>query len=114
VSQIHPLEFFNRLRWLDGRTLLDTIEDYRRQTFERLLYTFDTDGRPRYNQALIGRAKKNNKTLDLVLSALYRFLIWETATGNSDCFVIANDEDQAGDDLDLTKKIDCGQPHPGP
>jgi hypothetical protein len=52
----HPLDFFGRLNWLDGRPLMSTIEDYRRETFAQVLYTFDPDGRPRYNRALIGRA----------------------------------------------------------
>jgi hypothetical protein len=104
VSQLAPLEFFASLNWLDGRPLLDTIEPYRRRMFTEALYSFDPDGRPRYDRALIGRAKKNNKTTDLVLAALYRFLAWETSAGN-DCLIVASDEDQAGDDLSLVKKL---------
>lgn len=99
-----PLEFFGHLRWIDGRPLLDTIEPYRRDLFMRVLYEFRDDGSPRYNMALVGRAKKNNKTSDLVLAALYRLVVWESAQGN-DGFILANDEGQAGDDLSLAKKI---------
>lgn len=100
----HPLEFFGHLRWLDGRPLLQTIEPYRRKVFSDVLYTFDSDGRPTYSLALCGRAKKNWKTSDLILAALYRLLAWKSPQGN-DCFVLANDEEQAGDDLDLAKKL---------
>jgi phage terminase large subunit-like protein len=98
-----PLEFFGYLDWLDGRPLLETIEPYRRQTFMEALYTFE-GGRPRYNLVLTGRAKKNWKTCDLILAALYRLLVWLSAFGN-DCFLLANDEGQAADDLELAKKL---------
>lgn len=100
----HPLDFFSHLVWLDERPLLDTIEEYRRRIFTDVLYTFDDDGRPTLNMALCGRGKKNFKTADLTLAALYRFLAWPSAQGN-DAFLIANDEGQAADDLSLVKKI---------
>lgn len=103
-KQISPLEFFSHLVWLDGRPLLDTIEPYRQRKFIDVLHTFDDDGRPKYNRSVDGRGKKNNKTTDLILAGLYRFLAWESAKGN-DCAIIANDEGQAADDLDLLKKI---------
>jgi hypothetical protein len=104
VAQLAPLDFFSNLFWLDGRPLLDTIEPYRRLAFKGALHTFDNDGRPTYDRALIGRAKKNNKTTDLALAALYRFLAWHCPAGN-DCLIVANDEDQAADDLSLIKKL---------
>jgi hypothetical protein len=103
IDAPHPLDFFGKLRWLDGRPLLDTIEPYRRTIFKTVLYTFD-DNQPRYNLAVCGRAKKNWKTTDLILAALYRLLVWPSPQGN-DCFVLANDEGQAADDLDLAKKL---------
>src|SRR5712671_1183682 len=103
IDAPHPLEFFAKLRWLDGRPLLDAIEPYRRAIFETVLYTFDGD-RPQYNLAVCGRAQKNWKTSDLILAALYRLLVWPSPQGN-DCFVLANDEGQAADDLDLAKKL---------
>lgn len=99
-----PLDFFRHLVWLDRRPLLDTIEPYRKRIFADTLWTFDQDGRPRYNMVLAGRAKKNWKTSDLLLAALYRFMAWPSPKGN-DCFILANDEGQAADDLDLAKKI---------
>ena len=71
----HPLDFFALLKWIDGRPLLDTIEDYRRDILTDTLYSFDGD-RPRYNLVLNGRGKKNWKTSDLILAVLYRFLAW--------------------------------------
>jgi hypothetical protein len=53
---------------------------------------------------LIGRAKKNNKTSDLVFAALYKFLACDSPLGN-DGYIVANDEEQAGDDLALVKKL---------
>lgn len=103
-----PLAFFGQLVWLDGRPLLDTIEPYRRKIFTDVLATMD-GVRPQYNLALCGRAKKNWKTSDLILAALYRFLVWESPAGN-DAFVLANDEGQASDDLDLAKKLITANP----
>jgi hypothetical protein len=103
-SAPHPFEFFDRLQWLDGKPLMQTIEPYRREIFAEALYSFDRDGWPRYSLALCSRAKKNFKTADLVLAALYRFLAWPSAHGN-DAYLLANDEGQAGDDLSLVKKL---------
>jgi len=99
-----PLDFFGRLNWISGKPLLDTIEDYRREFLTQALYTFRDDGTPLYNMVLAGRAKKNNKTTDLVLAAFYRLLAWESPQG-TDGYIVANDEDQAGDDLELAKKL---------
>jgi hypothetical protein len=100
----NPLSFFRRLKWLDGRPLLQTIEPYRRGIFMSVLWTFDAVGNPQINLALCGRAKKNWKTTDLVLAALYRLLAWPSDKGN-DAFILANDEGQANDDLTLAKKL---------
>lgn len=105
----HPLDFFDRLNWLDGRPLMKTIEPYRRELFTQALFTFDADGRPTYNQVLSGRGKKNWKTSDLSLAALYRFLAWPSSQGN-DAFILANDEGQAADDLSLVKKLFVANP----
>jgi hypothetical protein len=84
----HPFDFFDLLQWLDGRPLMDTIEPYRRRIFEDALYSFGADGFPRYNRVLCGRAKKNWKSADLILAALYRLLVWPSGAGN-DCFCLA-------------------------
>ena len=104
VRQVSPLDFLNALKWIDGNDLLSVIEPYRRSIFNSALYSFREDGTPQYSMALCGRGKKNFKSCDLVLAALYRFLVWESPQGN-DSFILANDQDQAGDDLSLAKKL---------
>src|SRR2546422_159565 len=103
MRQPHPFQFFGKLRWLDGRPLTDVIEPYRRRVFEQTLFTLD-DGRPRYNLALTGRAKKNWKSADLVLAAFFA-LVANDSPGGNQCYLLANDEGQAGDDLELAKKL---------
>ncbi len=109
AGAINPLVFFSKLKWLDGRPLLETIEPYRRAIFDSVLWTFDDDGVPVINFALVGRAKKNWKTADLILAALYRHLVWPSSAGN-DGFILANDLQQAGDDLSLAKKLIAANP----
>jgi phage terminase large subunit-like protein len=99
-----PLDFFSKLRWIDGRPLMDTIEPYRREVFLKALYSFEPNGRPLYNMVLYGTGKKNNKSTNLILAALFKLLIPETVQGN-DGFILANDQDQAADDLSLAKKL---------
>jgi len=103
-QQISPVQFFSALKWIDKRPLLDVIEGYRRRIFTEALYKFDGDGRPKHNLVLTGRAKKNWKSADLILAGLYRLMAWRTHGGNT-CLVVATDEGQAADDLDLAKKL---------
>jgi hypothetical protein len=103
MKQADPLKFFSKLRWIDGRPLMQVIEPYRQKIFAEALYAFDGE-RPRYNLVLTGRAKKNWKSADLILAALYRLLAWRSPGGNQ-CYALANDLDQANDDLELAKKI---------
>jgi phage terminase large subunit-like protein len=104
AQQINPLKFFSRLKWIDESPLMDVIEPYRQKIFTEELYTFDPNGRPRFNLALIGRAKKCWKSADLMLADLYRLLAWKSAGGNQ-CYNFANDLDQANDNLELAKKL---------
>jgi hypothetical protein len=99
-----PLAFFARLKWIDGRPLMDTIEPYRRDIFLKAHYTFEPSGRPKHNLVLLGTGKKNNKSTNLVLSGLFKLLIPESIQGN-DGFILGNDQDQAADDLSLAKKL---------
>jgi hypothetical protein len=99
-----PAQFFARLRWIDGRPLLTTLEPYRLAIFDRVFVETRPDGSPRYNQALAGRAKKNWKSADLDLAAIYVVTCRPSPQG-SDVLIVANDEDQAANDLDLAKKI---------
>src|SRR6266542_4555366 len=108
MKQIDPLKFFSKLKWIDGRPLLETIEPYRRRDFSNALYTFDANGRPRFNLGLIGRAKKNWKTGDLIFAALYRLLAWKSPGGNQ-CYILANDLDQSNDGLGAGKEDSRGE-----
>lgn len=101
---VAPLDFFAKLRWLDGKPLLDHMEPYRREFMTKALYSFRPDDTPLYNLVLSGRGKKNWKSCDLVLAGFYRLLLWESIQGN-DVLIAANDEGQAGDDLSLAKKL---------
>src|SRR5262245_30049346 len=82
MKQASPLQFFKPLKWLDGQPLLNVIEPYRQKTFMDALYSFDAIGRLVYNLVLCSRAKKNWKTADLVLAAIYKLLCWESTGGN--------------------------------
>lgn len=103
-KQISPMQFFAALKWIDRRPLLAVIEPYRQRIFTEALFTFEADGRPTHNLVLTGRAKKNWKSADLILAGLYRLMAWRTHGGNT-CLVVATDEGQAADDLDLAKKL---------
>jgi hypothetical protein len=98
------LQFFSKLRWLDGRNLLDTIEPYRRRLFTSVLDSYRDDGVPRFSFCLIGRGKKNYKSTDLILIGLYKLLVGSDWWDN-DVLLLANDEQQALDDLSLLKKL---------
>ena len=101
---VTSLEFFGLLLWIDGRPLLDVIEPYRARHFAQALDTRDERGALRYNLILGGRAKKNWKSADLIFAALFA-LVANDSPGGNQCYLFANDEDQAGDDLALAKKL---------
>jgi phage terminase large subunit-like protein len=108
MTQLNALDFLDRLRWIDRSPLSQHIEPYRRAIFTAVLDTFDADGRPRYNLALTGRAKKNWKSADLIFAGLVKLL--RPSPGGNQCYLLANDEGQAGDDLSLAKKIIAANP----
>lgn len=103
---VDPFTFFSLLRWLDGRPLLDVMEPYRQTLLREALFTFRSDGSPQFRRVLTGRGKKNSKTTDAVLSALYKCIAWKAAgqRGNQVYFV-ASDMGQANDDLELCKTL---------
>jgi hypothetical protein len=106
-------QFAGLLNWIDGTPLLPLIEPYRLRLFEDALDTFDTNGRPKYNLVVSGRAKKNWKTADLCLAALFALVNDSPAGHDSECYLLANDGDQARDDLSLAKKIIKANPDLG-
>lgn len=96
-------QFFTPLRWIDGTPLLEHIEPYRLRIFAQAFNEIDDDRRPRYDLILSGRAKKNWKSADLALACFYAVLV--DSPGGNEVYIIANDEDQAGDDLSLCKAL---------
>ncbi len=106
MSQIDPMEFFGLLKWIDGRPLLDVMEPYRQKILSEALYTFRPDESPLFRRILTGRAKKNFKTCDAVLAALYKCLVWKPAGSKlNEVYFVASDLGQANDDLQLCKLL---------
>lgn len=102
--QTDPFALFDRLAWIDGRPLKAVMESYRRKILSEALFTFRPDGSPQYRRVLTGRGKKNSKTTDAVLAALYKCLVWRSAGGRENqCYFVASDLAQANDDLELAK-----------
>ncbi len=102
--RLTALEFYASLNWIDGRPLLDVIEPYRQRLMTAFLDTVDADGRLHYNLGLAGRSKKNWKSADLVLIGFDALLANDSPGGNQ-VYLLANDEEQAGEDLGLAKKL---------
>ena len=101
---ITSLQFFSKLVWLDGTPLMSTIEPYRRRLFTSALDTVGADGWPVFNVVLAGRGKKNWKSADLELAGLYCTVVRRSVQGGNS-LILASDEGQAADDLDLLKKL---------
>ena len=77
--QIPPVKFFGVLKWLDGRPLLSSDVPFWQQIVTDAFYTFRPDGRPQFDRTLWGMAKKNMKTLILILTGLYKCNVWVAA-----------------------------------
>ena len=65
---------------------------------------FGPDDWPVFNLILAGRGKKNWKSQDMVDAAFYCTLIRRSVQGSSS-LLLASDEGQAADDLDLAKQL---------
>jgi hypothetical protein len=97
-------DFVQPLQWLDGRPLASVIEPYRWRIFDQaFLRRVDLVTAFVYTLILTGRAKKNWKTADLILAALFALMV--DSPGGNQCYIAANDEGQAADDLTLAKKL---------
>jgi phage terminase large subunit-like protein len=95
--------FVALLVWLDLRPLPLVIEPYRLHIFDAAFERADDGQSFRYNLVLAGRGKKNAKTLDLVLACIFSLLV--DSPGGNQVYLVANDEGQAHDDLELAKKL---------
>jgi hypothetical protein len=107
-ERVGILDFLGLVHWIDGTPMLDHVEPYR----VRILESFDAvdaSGRAVYDLGLVGRAKKNFKSCDLVLMGLAALLANDAPHGNV-VYLLANDEGQADDDLALAKKIVAASP----
>jgi hypothetical protein len=104
--------FVGMLRWIDGSPFAAHIEPYRARLFEDAFSRDDT-GRFRYSLILSGRSKKNWKTVDLCLAAMFALISDAMPGYDSECYLLANDKDQIGDDLALVKKIIKANPELG-
>jgi hypothetical protein len=100
MGAVTPDVFLRSMRWIDGTPLV--LEPYRQRLFEQF-HARDGYGRVQYSLGLDGRAKKNHKTTDLDLHALYA--LFDDSPHGSQVYIVANDEGQAADDLDLLKKL---------
>ena len=98
--------FLGLMCWLDGRTMLDVLMPFQLGILNELLATIRPDGAPLYKRGLIHVAKKNAKTLLLILAAMFT-LHTDEPMGRKGCQIIyvANDEGQADENLDFTKKL---------
>ena len=109
TPRVGSLEFYALLNWIDDQPLLDRMEAYRRRLHSKVLDTLEPDGRPRYNLLVDGRAKKNFKTSDEILAALFRLAANDFPKGNQ-CYLFAADEGQAADGLTLAKLLVAANP----
>lgn len=97
------IRFLDGLQWLNGQRLRQVLEPYRRDLFLRFFGEVDSYGHPRYNLGLFGRAKKNWKSADAVIAGCYA--LTSDSPSGTQVLMVANDEGQAQDDLDLAKKL---------
>jgi hypothetical protein len=95
------------MRWLDGRPMADVLMPFQKDILKTFLATVRRDDEvPWYRRGLIHIAKKNAKTLLLILSSMI-LLHTDKPLGRKGCQIIyvANDESQADENLDFTKKL---------
>ena len=107
-------QMLNIMLWLDGRTMADVLMDFQVNILKTFLATIRADtGAVHYKRGLMHVGKKNGKTLLLILASMI-VLHTDTPMGRKGCQIIyvANDEDQADENLDFTKKTVSGEPDP--
>jgi hypothetical protein len=105
--KVTGLDIISQLRWIDGRPFRPMIEPYRWRIYQAA-FEREPGGRLKSNLGLDGRAKKNWKSADLTMQSLGALM--ESAPSGNECYLFANDEDQAGDNLSLAKKIIAANP----
>ena len=103
--QVPITDFIRPSWWIDGRPLLSVVEPYRKRILLESIDATEPDGAtPKYNFIFTSRGKKCWKTADMLFAALHRLVAWKTPLGN-DCLIVSFDIEQAGECLDLIKKL---------
>jgi len=74
---------------------MDTIEPYGSASLRRCS-TRSIRTASRHTTWRCAGGEENWKTSDLIFASIYRLLAWPSEKGN-DCYILANDEEQAGD-----------------
>ncbi len=93
--------------WLDGRRMADVLMDFQKDILKTFLATIRREDQTLwFKRGLIHIGKKNAKTLLLILSSMI-LLHTDKPHGRKGCQIIfiANDEDQADQNLDFAKKL---------
>lgn len=93
--------------WLDGRSMASVLMPFQKDILSTFLATIrPEDGALWYKRGLIHVAKKNAKTLLLILASII-LLHTDKPLGRKGCQIIyvASDENQADENLDFTKKL---------
>ncbi len=97
----------NVMVWLDGRRMAEVLMPFQRAILRQFSATIRSDdGALWYRRGLLHMAKKNAKTLLLILDAMIT-LHTDKPMGHKGCQIIyvANDQNQADENLDFTKKL---------
>ena len=95
------------MMWLDGRRMSDVLMSFQTDILKTFLATVRVEDLALwYKRGLIHVGKKNAKTLLLILSSMI-LLHTDKPMGRKGCQIIyvANDEDQADENLTFTKKL---------
>lgn len=95
------------MRWLDGRKMADVLMPFQINILKTFLATVRVgDLALWYKRGLIHVAKKNAKTLLLILSSMI-LAHTDKPMGRKGCQIVyvASDENQADENLDFTKKL---------
>jgi hypothetical protein len=93
--------------WLNGQRMADMLMPFQKDILKTYLATIrPEDGALWYKRGLVHMAKKNGKTLLLILASLI-LLHTDKPLGRKGCQIIycASDENQADENLDFTKKL---------
>lgn len=99
-------KFLSVMDWLDGRSMIDVLMPFQREILYSLLATVRADGQLLYKRGLLHMAKKNGKSLLLILASMFvTHTCKPTGRKGVQVYYVASDEDQANDNLTFAKKL---------